>query len=29
VARGLRNRGLGDDLEIAAIVTGELTPSNT
>jgi transcriptional regulator len=29
VARGLRNRGLGDDLEIAAIVTGEPTPSNT
>jgi transcriptional regulator len=29
VARGLRNRRVGDDLEIADIVTGELTTSNT
>jgi transcriptional regulator len=28
VARGLRNRGLADDFEIADIVSGELTTSN-
>jgi transcriptional regulator len=29
VARGLRNRGAGEDRAIADIVTGELTTSNT